>query len=436
MLAKKDLYRFPWSLNDNPIGWVEVSDICNIHCKGCYRSTLGGHKTLEQLQKEVLFMKEWRNIDNITLAGGEPLIYPHLFELIKFIREQKLKVHILSNGLALTPELVKKLKKAKVNSMTIHMDRNQKRADRDGQNTDLELCALRERYAKMIYKIFPKLILTFGLTVYNQNLEELPEIVRWGVKNMKYVNGFVFIMYRGVPIEDGLEYINNKGNKVKVEVNTLGYTTDELAEINIETKDVYDRVKRGCPRYEPAAYLGGTMTHEAFKWTAGVLIGADERIFGALGPKSMELIQSMHHFFFKSYMVYSKKKSFGRRIFLLGLFDKHVRRAFRQYLKSCLLPWRLFRRIRLLSIGTVQAPDLYPDGRTDMCDACPDITYWDGKLVHSCRLDEWRMFGGYLQAHMLGKRTREEVMASKIEELRAAETAMAGEAETGSSPER
>ena len=59
----------------------------------------------------------------------------------------------------------------------------------------------------------------------------------------------------------------------------------------------------------------------------------------------------------------------------------------------------------------------------NMCDACPDITYWDGKLVHSCRLDEWRMFGGYLQAHMLGKRTREEVMASKVEELKAAETA-------------
>ena len=28
----------------------------------------------EELKKEVLFMKEWRNVDNITLAGGEPLI--------------------------------------------------------------------------------------------------------------------------------------------------------------------------------------------------------------------------------------------------------------------------------------------------------------------------------------------------------------------------
>jgi hypothetical protein len=434
MKEKKDIYRFPWSLNDNPIGWVEVSDICNIHCKGCYRSTLGGHKTLDQLKKEVLFMKEWRNIDNITLAGGEPLIYPQLFELIKFIRAQKLKVHILSNGLALKPELIQMLKKAGLNSMTIHMDRNQKRADRDGEKTDLDLCVLREKYARMIYKIFPRLTLTFGLTVYNQNLDEIPDIVRWGVKNMKYVNGFVFIMYRGVPIEEGREYTNTEGKTVKVDVDSLGYTTDELAEINIETKDVYDKIKVGCPRYEPAAYLGGTMTHDSYKWTGGVLIGAGGRIFGSLGPKSMELIQSMHHFFSKSYMVYSKGKYFGRKMFLLGLFDKHVRKAYWQYFKYCLLPWRFFQRIRMLSIGTVQAPDLYPDGRADMCDACPDITYWEGKLVHSCRLDEWRLFGGYLQAHNLGQKSREEVLASKAEEMKAASPAMAGEAETGSAP--
>ena len=46
------------------------------------------------------------------------------------------------------------------------------------------------------------------------------------------------------------------------------------------------------------------------------------------------------------------------------------------------------------------------------------------------------MFGGYLQAHMLGKKTREEVMASKIDELKAAETAMAGEAEAGAPGDR
>lgn len=416
MLVKNEMFRLPWSLNDNPIGWVEVSDICNIHCKGCYRSTIGGHKSLDELKKEVLYMKEWRNVDNITLAGGEPLIYPHLAELLRFIRAQGLKSHILSNGLALKPEIVKMLKKERLGSMTIHIDRNQKRADRDGLVSDLDLCQLREKFARMIYQIYPRLNLTFGLTVYNQNLDEIPEIVRWGLRNMKIVNGFVFIMYRGVPIEEGVEYMNTSGKTVKVDVNTLGYTTDELGEINIETKDVVAKIREACPQYLPSAFLGGTMTHDSFKWTASVLLGAGGKVFGSLGPKSMELIQNMHHLFSKTYLVYSKKKHYGRKTFLLGLFDKYVRQAWLRHFLFSLLPWRFFYRIKMFSIGTVQAPDLYPDGRTDMCDSCPDMTFWEGKLVHSCRLDEWRLFGGYLQPHALGQKTREEVMDAKVKE--------------------
>ena len=48
------------------------------------------------------------------------------------------------------------------------------------------------------------------------------------------------------------------------------------------------------------------------------------------------------------------------------------------------------------SIGIIQAPDMLPDGRADMCDSCPDITIYDGKFVNSCRMDEYRLFGGYI----------------------------------------
>ena len=59
-------------------------------------------------------------------------------------------------------------------------------------------------------------------------------------------------------------------------------------------------------------------------------------------------------------------------------------------------PGRLFDGIYIQSVGIIQAPDLLPDGRADMCDSCPDITYFDGQLVNSCRLDEYRLFGGFL----------------------------------------
>ena len=52
MIDKRNLYRLPWSMNDNAIAWLEITDICNIYCEGCYRQRLTGHKTLEEVKEE------------------------------------------------------------------------------------------------------------------------------------------------------------------------------------------------------------------------------------------------------------------------------------------------------------------------------------------------------------------------------------------------
>ena len=100
MLDKRNLYRFPWSLNDNPIAWLEVTDLCNIHCEGCYRQRLTNHKSLDEVKEEILFFKKWRNPDNVSIAGGEPLLHPQIDEIVTFIRDNGLKPILLTNGLA------------------------------------------------------------------------------------------------------------------------------------------------------------------------------------------------------------------------------------------------------------------------------------------------------------------------------------------------
>ena len=56
-LDKRNLYRMPWSMNDNPIGWLETTDQCNIHCMGCYRQQIAGHKPLDEVKEDILFLK-------------------------------------------------------------------------------------------------------------------------------------------------------------------------------------------------------------------------------------------------------------------------------------------------------------------------------------------------------------------------------------------
>ncbi len=146
---KRDMYRLPWSMNDNAIAWLEVSDICNLACEGCYRQRISGHKTLEEVKEEVLFYKRWRNPDNISIAGGEPLIYPHIIDLVAFIKEQKIKPVVLTNAMALTPEILKELKKAGLSGFTIHIDSHQGRPQWRGK-TEKEHNELRQHCADMI----------------------------------------------------------------------------------------------------------------------------------------------------------------------------------------------------------------------------------------------------------------------------------------------
>ena len=402
-LDKNNLYRLPWSLNDNPIGWLEITDKCNLDCKGCYRSELEDHKPFEKIKEEILFLKRWRNCDNVSIAGGEPLIHPDIMDIVAFISKNKMKPFILTNGLTMDKTNLSELKKAHLFGLGLHVDCHQQRPNWGGKN-DLELCDLRQEYADLITEV-GGLTITFGITVYKENFSYVPDLVEWALKNRGKVQAFVFITYRGAFIREGMEYTVN-GRRLKIDPETLGYATDGAPEdIGIKSNDVYHLIKERFPQYQASAYLGGTQDHSSFKWLIGLVIGTEEEILGSMGEKGMEFVQTMHHLFCKSYAVYLKDSSLGKRLFLLSLVDPEVRKAFGRFMRS---PLKLFSgRVYGLGIGIIQAPDLLPDGRVDMCDSCPDMCYFEGNLVNSCRLDEYRKFGGLMTPVLNNNKTRQ-----------------------------
>jgi hypothetical protein len=392
-LKKSELYRFPWSKNDNAIGWLEVTDVCNIHCKGCYRRQLEGHRPLEELKEEVLLMKEYRNIDNVSIAGGEPLCHPQLSDLIAFINEQGIKPYLLTNGKALEVARVRELKRLGLAGVAVHVDMMQDRAGYEGAD-ELGLMPLRDAYVDVLAQV-GGIPTSFGITVYRDNFEFIPAIVRWGIKNIRHVQGLTFITYRAALVKPGVRYVV-AGREIDMDVAKLGYATDEAPEeFNVTANDVYRLIRENVPGYDAAAYLGGTERHDSFKWLIGYMIGAEgDGWYGAVGPKTVEFAQAVHHFFKGTYFAYNRSVNIGRYVLLAGLFDARVRRIVGRYLAN---PLRLFYKpVRGQSIGIVQAPDVLADGRVDMCDACPDITVYKGQFIHSCRMDEWRQWGGYM----------------------------------------
>ncbi len=398
---KRDLYRLPWSMNDNAIGWLEVTDICNIHCQGCYRQILGeGHKPLEQLKEEVRLLKAWRNCDGISLAGGEPILHPNIVELIRYISSLGMKSMILSNGYALTEDLLWKLKKAGLTGVSFHIDSTQIRPEfkKRELTSELEVNELRVKLGERMRKV--GLYAHFGITVTKDNFKEIPDFLKWSIENMHLINGITLIIFRGMPVTEGIEYYA-KGKKVEVNMDSLGYTIsdEELASDKIIAQDVYAMIKEHFPDYEATTYLGGTINHDTYKWLIGnIIVNSKGKSFGAYGSRTVEWIQTFYHLVKGRYMVYARKR-IGKKIFLMALLDKAVRKAFFKFLRYGLAnPARFFYPINAFGIGIVQAPDMLPDGRVEMCDDCPDMCVFEGKLVNSCRLDEHRKFGELLTA--------------------------------------
>ena len=261
-LDKRNLYRLPWSMNDNPIAWLEVTDICNIHCEGCYRQHMTGHKPLEQIKEEILFFKQWRNPDNVSIAGGEPLIHPQIVDIVAFIAQNGIKPIILTNAVALTPEMLRELKRAGLAGFTIHIDSHQNRPHWQGKS-EAELNELRQHYADMV-AAERGLYVIFNSTVYPSTFHEIPDVVRWGQANIDRVHGLVFITYRTATTDT---HVAHDVADQQVDLGKLSYVAESFDEKFVTCPEVYQIIKDNCrSTNRPATWAAASCTPLTNGW--------------------------------------------------------------------------------------------------------------------------------------------------------------------------
>ena len=85
--------------------------------------------------------------------------------------------------------------------------------------------------------------------------------------------------------------------------------------------------------------------------------------------------------------------------------DKNLKKARKKLIKTFFNPVKWFQPLYNQSIGINQPPDMMENGMSSMCESCPDACVFEGNLVSSCRLDEYRKYGGLLNAITYGKAT-------------------------------
>ena len=393
-IKREKLYRFPWSKTDNPGGWVEVTDECDLFCLGCYRHRLEGHRPLEEVKEDIIACRKLTNCDRIAIAGGEPLLYPHIIEVVDFISRHRMKPMILTNGEKLTWALALELKKAGLVQFYFHVDSGQKRPGWTGKN-EAEMNKLRQHYADLVWEL-GGVQCGYNITVFRSTLKNIPEIVEWSRRNIHKVQHLSLITYRGIILKDGMKYmVNNQ----EVDPSILQNSSANLEEINITTDEMFGILENHFPVQHPCAYLNGTTAIETYKFLVILNVGTNAKIYGVLGARTVELVQVFHHLFKNKYCALLKNPKVGKKIFLLSVLDREARKAFSNFLKSLMRnPLRIFDRIYVQCIN-LQQPNETFKGEINLCDGCLNMMMYKGELINSCRLDEYRMFGGPIVAY-------------------------------------
>ena len=120
-----DLYRFPWTLADNSISWLEPTSECNLKCDGCYRDNIkGGHKPLDEVKADLDVFQSQRKSDCISIAGGDPLLYPDIIELVTEIKRPGLEAHPQHQRQGLDPRTSDRLEES--GPLRFHLPRGQR----------------------------------------------------------------------------------------------------------------------------------------------------------------------------------------------------------------------------------------------------------------------------------------------------------------------
>ena len=412
-----DLYRLPWNLADNAISWLEPTAQCNLACDGCYRFNRKEHKSWERTLQELDTFQRLRRFDSMSIAGGDPLLYPDLVRTVEEVRRRGLKPIVNTNGLALKHSLLQDLKQAGVAGFTFHVDSKQGRPGKWRGKDEIELCHLRDELAEKAASI--DAACSFNATVYPDTLQYVPALTNWAERRMDVVDTMVYILYRDMPTQDfrffsGADELHdmaqpgarpdNATAKQKGESGQLVYNLDREREFDdyVTADDCIAAIRQVQPDYQPSAYLNGTQDPSSFKWLLSMRIGRPGHTYGFVGPKFMEAVQSGHHLATGRYLAYVRPELMrrGELALLLSAVDPRTRDIAAKVVRDALLHPRSAASdpLCLQSILVIQPIDVMADGRMNMCDGCPDMTVWNDELVWSCRMDEQERYGGNLTA--------------------------------------
>ena len=167
---------------------LEITQRCNLDCSACYLSENS------ELVRDLPLPEVFRRIDRIRrhygpgtdvqVTGGDPTLRKRdeLIAIVRRVREAGMNPSLFTNGIRATRELLTALAEAGLVDVAFHVDMTQ---GRRGYDSEVALNRLRAEYIERVRGL--PLSVFFNTTIFDGNLDELPDVVAFFVRNSDVV---------------------------------------------------------------------------------------------------------------------------------------------------------------------------------------------------------------------------------------------------------
>lgn len=163
---------------------LEITQRCNLDCTLCYLSEYSEavpDPPLRELLRQLDIIKDKFGVHtNVQITGGDPTLRnrAELVEIVRYAAHIGLYPALFTNGLRASRPLLRELADVGLVDLALHVDLTQ---ERKGYRTEIELNAVREKYLERAHGL--GLAIIFNTTVFDGNLHEIPDLVRFFVKH-------------------------------------------------------------------------------------------------------------------------------------------------------------------------------------------------------------------------------------------------------------
>ena len=195
---------------------LEVTKKCNAHCNFCDYWKTDTEHTLDD------YLPVIQHLDpiSVVLTGGEPLLREDICQIISQLKRNLplIRLSMITNGILLSENIADSLFAAGLDQLSISLDFFDERHDRNRGSKGL---------FEHIFQVVPQIRrqghnLCLNTVIMKDNLDNLPEIASWAVKNGINVS---FSCYSDV------KNMNRKHLVPKQEINDLRNSISHLVDL-------------------------------------------------------------------------------------------------------------------------------------------------------------------------------------------------------------